>query len=440
MMQLTPRNFIALGDTLTQLHWLPDECIDMVVTSPPYWGLRNYGVEGQLGQERTYTEYLDKLIAIFAEVKRVLKPTGSVWVNLGDTYNTSKKGNTNGTHGSVKQKAGINDMQIDKKAQKGLPKSSLCCIPDRFKLRMVDELGLTCHNEIIWHKPNGMPQSVKKRFIVDYEKLFFFTKSERYFFDTQYEPLSEATLAELQKAYTGQATKDYAGAGAQNASDVKRRIVDGKIKAAIALGWQPDKETYADWYFNKREKKGWHDHKNDAEQGNGQQKRGHSQPALYHPLGRTPRSVWRIPVKPFKGAHFAVFPEALLEIPILSGCPEFICSNCGTPASQKYTQWRRNTRPGKDTGHGKSGTNSDPNKSLHNSDLSKYRQQIIRIPDGLSMACSCMADMRPGVVLDPFMGAGTTALVAKRLGRDWLGIELKREYVDMALKRIHGTV
>jgi DNA modification methylase len=504
----------------------------MVITSPPYWNLRDYNTPGQLGQEPTYTEYLDKLIAIFAEVKRVLKPTGTCWVNLGDTYNSSKKGNTNGTYGAVKQKAGINDMQIDKPVQKGLPHKSLCCIPDRFKLRMVDELGFTCRNEIIWHKPNSMPQSVKDRFAVDYEKLFFFTKSTEYYFDTQYEPLSPVTLKELEKAYVGQATKDYAGAGAQNPSEVKSRIVqkyynlmhsykkqgiglddylkatghddnipapnsgasnkepylrnnphraridgtnaakgrmlkgftermggggtglaghNGQLKAdgtpltkdgfatfehARALGWQPEVESYGEWYFNTRQKKGWHDHSADAEQGNGQQKRGHAMPALNHPLGRIKRSVWRVPVKPFKDAHFAVFPAELIETPIKAGCPQYVCSKCGTPSATKYTETRHATRPGLDVGNAKSGTDADPNKTLHNSDLSKYREAIVRVPDGLSMACSCNADTVPGIVLDPFMGAGTTAIVAKRLGRDWLGIELKQEYVDMALKRI----
>jgi hypothetical protein len=302
--------------------------------------------------------------------------------------------------------------------------------------------------------------------------MFFFTKSTDYYFDTQYEPLSPVTLKELEKAYVGQATKDYAGAGAQNPSDTKRRILkgfsdrmagggsgvkghNGQLRAdgtplikdgfatfehARALGWQPEIESYGEWYFNTRQKKGWHDHSADAEQGNGQQKRGHAQPALNHPLGRVKRSVWRISVKPFKGAHFAVFPAELIETPIRAGCPQYVCSKCGKPSSTAYREFRQNTRPGNDVGNGKSGTDADPNRTLHNSDLSKHRQAIVRVPDGLSMACSCMADTVPGVVLDIFIGAGTTAIVAKRLGRDWLGIELKQEYVDMALKRINGTL
>ena len=153
-------NKIYQGDTLEVLKTFPSESVDMCITSPPYWNMRDYDKEGQIGNEETYMEYLDKLSEIFKEVKRVLKKTGSCWVNIGDVYSSS-----NST---------------------GVKKQSLIGIPDRFKLNMIDD-GWLCRNEIIWHKPNAMPSSAKTRFNNDYEKMFFFTKDDLYYFETQYE-------------------------------------------------------------------------------------------------------------------------------------------------------------------------------------------------------------------------------------------------------------
>ena len=142
----------------TVLKTLDANSVDMCVTSPPYWGLRDYKTDGQLGLEPTFHQYLEHLIEIFAEVKRVIKKTGSIWVNIGDSYNDNK---------------------------------SLSGIPERFAIRMTDELGLIRRNTIIWHKPNCMPSSARDRFTVDFEYIYFFSKSPRYHFETQYEPLIE---------------------------------------------------------------------------------------------------------------------------------------------------------------------------------------------------------------------------------------------------------
>ena len=144
---------IYCGDSLSLLKTFEGNSIDMCITSPPYFNLRDYGTKGEIGQESTIENYLDNLVGVFNVVKTVLKEGGSLWVNLGDVY-------------------------ID---------GSLACIPDLFKLRMVAS-GWICRNEIIWHKPNAMPSSAKTRFNNDYEKLFFFTKSKDYYFETQYEP------------------------------------------------------------------------------------------------------------------------------------------------------------------------------------------------------------------------------------------------------------
>jgi|LSQX01.2.fsa_nt_gb site-specific DNA-methyltransferase (adenine-specific) len=149
-------NQIICGHSLEILKTFSDECIDMVITSPPYWTLRDYGVPGQLGLEPTFQEYLDNLKAIFREVKRVLKKEGTCWANLGDSYNENK---------------------------------CLLQIPSRFALIMTDELGFILRNEIIWQKPNCMPSSVRDRFTIDFEMLYFFVKNRKYYFEQQKEPM-----------------------------------------------------------------------------------------------------------------------------------------------------------------------------------------------------------------------------------------------------------
>ena len=133
---------------------IPDGYVDMIITSPPYYNLRDYGELNQIGQESSVDEYLNNLLLVFDETRRILKDTGSCWINISDVYD----------------------------------KQSLLCIPDRLKIKMV-ERGWICRNEIIWHKPNAMPSSAKNRFNNDYEKMLFFTKKRKYFFETQYEPL-----------------------------------------------------------------------------------------------------------------------------------------------------------------------------------------------------------------------------------------------------------
>ncbi len=165
---------IIHGNSLEKLKELPDESVDMVMTSPPYWALRDYGVEGQLGLEPTFQEYINKLCDIFDEVRRVLKKEGTCWVNMGDTYA--------GSGGNHKACGGKGTQKIQNAERK-----CLLQIPSRFAIEMCNR-GWILRNEIIWHKPSCMPSSVKDRFTVDFEKVFFFTKSKKYYFETQYEP------------------------------------------------------------------------------------------------------------------------------------------------------------------------------------------------------------------------------------------------------------
>lgn len=376
------------GDALTELQKLEPESVDCCITSPPYWALRDYKCNGQLGLEPTFQEYINKLVTIFDEVKRVLKRSGSCWVVIGDTYTATK---------------------------------SLAMIPERFSIAMIDH-GWILRNKIIWYKPNCMPSSAKDRFTVDWEYVYFFTKSQRYFFETQYEPMLDP------EDCTRRWTKKMNYTLKQPSTDRSQKT-------------QPNSQTT--WTGSK------------AESG------------YVNPLGRIKRCVWKISTTPFSGAHFAVFAPKLVEPMIRAGCPEYICNKCQEPRKLQYEETRLATRPGFDVGNGKSGHIDDPNRSLHGSDLSKYRQQIMRYPkiggnkaadygprtysgnewnpslkadNGQMTDCGCNAGFHSSVVIDPFMGSGTVGLVAAQNARDFIGIELNPEYVELAKKRLEPFI
>jgi len=315
-------NKIIQGDSLGVLKTFPDESVDCVITSPPYWGLRDYGVDGQLGLEPHFNEYVETLIAIFDEVKRVLKKEGTCWVNLGDTYSGNKEGKTDA---KVSDYLKDTTTRLHKKAV--IQEKCLCQIPSRFAIAMTDR-GWILRNRIIWYKPNAMPSSVRDRFTVDYEDIFFFVKNKKYYFEQQFDPYAPASDVRYRQAL--RAGKSYA-----------------------------TKEPYRNnTPFSGRYKRG---------QG-AVASRGDDADGLVvgggNPNGRNRRTVWSIPTKPYAGAHFATFPEALIEPIIKSGCP------------------------------------------------------------------------KGGVVLDPFFGAGTTGVVATKLERKYMGIELNKDYIKIAQKRI----
>lgn len=342
---------IEHADALAYLKTLPDECVNLCVTSPPYLGLRDYGtatweggdddcdhrppdeagktnkptlgqrghpgryagpacykcgarrIDQQIGIEDTPAAFIARLVEVFAEVRRVLRADGNCYVNMGDSYASSPRGNT-GT-----------DYQMDKSKLGYLPKS-LMGIPWRFAFAMQDA-GWLLREDIIWHKPAPMPESVRDRCTRAHEYIFHFTKGPRYWYDAQAvaEPTSLETFARAQRGV---------GSGHKN--------IDG------APGQPP--------------------HSMSAPRKHGE---GYPVNAL-----RNRRSVWNINPASYKGAHFATFPEAIPELCILAACPE------------------------------------------------------------------------GGVVLDPFMGAGTVGLVAKRLNRRYLGCDLNASYVRMAIERINS--
>jgi DNA modification methylase len=314
---------IICGDALTELGKLPDSSVHCCVTSPPYWGLRDYGVAGQLGLEKTPEEYVAKMVAVFREVRRVLRDDGTAWINLGDSYSSSTKGD-NRTREEKLSSSGLNlhrdlsmaQSQIDisgtRRVETGLKPKDLVGIPWRVAFALQAD-GWYLRSDIIWSKKNPMPESVKDRPTRAHEYIFLMSKSARYYYDAE--------------------------AVAEEAVSADRAFLNDKKTAISSYPGAPQSYSSGPSGF-----------------GTGKDKK------------RNRRSVWTITTKPYAEAHFATFPPDLIEPCIKAGCPV------------------------------------------------------------------------GGVVLDPFFGAGTTGLVAARLGREFIGIELNQSYCDMARKRIYGEL
>ena len=300
---------ILPGDALEKIKLLKDKSIDCIATSPPYWQLRDYGVDGQLGLEDTVEEYIEKLIEIFNECWRVLKETGTVFINMGDTYSNV---NSKFISGSNNKNYYIDNQKAKTRRKSDIRRKSKMMIPERFAIAMI-ERGWILRNEIIWHKPNVVPESVQDRFTNDFEKIYFFTKNEKYFFEKQYEAFAEKTLTGFKDGIMPTGKKKMLGAG-ENRTGMRE----------VNKPWK----------------------------------------VAYNEKGRNMRTVWKIATKGISEAHFATSPEELVKRCILAGCPE------------------------------------------------------------------------NGIVLDPFLGSGTTLKVAKQLNRSGIGIELNQEYIQIAKKRI----
>lgn len=303
-------NKIICGDALKILKKFPDRSVDCVVTSPPYYALRDYGMKRQIGLEEEFTEYLEKLWQVFDQIKRVLKDRGTVWVVIGDSYGGSGTAGGMINRGSGK-KNGKSRHSPNTVHAKGRYAKCLLEIPARFAIGMI-ERGWILRNEIVWHKPNCLPSSAKDRFTMNFEKIFFFTKNKRYFFSRQFEPL-------------------------RNPERLQRRYLNPDHKHKW---WNGDRTLPVNHAAMEKSR------------------------AAVLKTGRNKRCVWRIGTVNFSGDHFAVYPPRLIETPIQAGCP------------------------------------------------------------------------RNGIVLDPFLGSGTTALVATKLSRKFIGIELNPEYIRLARDRL----
>ena len=263
---MTPEvNKIIHADALEGLKQLPDECVDMIMTSPPYWSLRSYESDGQIGIEDDFLEYINRLIDVFTEAKRVLKDTGTAFINIADTYGGSGHGYIN-NYKKHKQRYTFQDgiNKTENLVNTAFNKSMLM-LPQRFSIAMVDS-GWKCRNVIIWNKPNQIPQSVTDRFTNDFEYIFFFTKRNKYNFTQQFEPYDKPL--------------DRWGGDTLQA--------DGASEWSQATGQKA--------YRNRNLRP--------------------------NPEGRNMRAVWSINTRGEKEKHYATYPQELVARCIRSGCPE----------------------------------------------------------------------------------------------------------------------
>lgn len=384
-------NQIICGKSEEVLETLPTGRISCSISSPPYWGLRDYGVDGQLGLEKTFEEYIDKLCGIYDQVKRVLRPDGICFVNLGDTYWGSGQG-----YGDVKTSnknhKGSRERTKPQWRKNGLQDKSLCLIPQRFAIEMVNR-GWILRNVIIWHKPNPMPSSAKDRFTVDFEYVYFFVKNKKYWFEMQYEPI---VCPANGRPFGAKGNKDRQDVGNKYETDNPL----GKNKRTV---WELTKGQWLEWCDQL-----WENNQN--------------------------ANIWTIPTQGCPEAHFATFPEKLVEPMIKAGCPEFICKKCGKARVKIY-------KPSEEYAKrlGKSWHDHKDDDSRGQ----RYTRDIASDPCTADYRfkgytdCGCNAGWRPGIVLDPFAGAATTLYVAAQHRRDYIGIELKQEYVDkIAIPRL----
>ena len=387
------KHTILNGDVIACLRSLPDACVQCVVTSPPYWGLRDYGVEGQIGLEPTPEEHVAKMVDVFREVRRVLRDDGVVWLNYGDCYYTGGRGSPDADANRIKDP---NSMQASHSANaigcaanrrdiKGMKPKDLVGMPWRIAFALQAD-GWYLRSDIIWSKPNPMPESVRDRPTRSHEFVFLLTKSPRYFYD----------------------------------ADAVRERIGEPVRMAASF-------RCGGIYTNNRSFNN-HGVKQNATHGGG---------ALSY-SGRNRRDVWTIATQATPDAHFATFPEKLVEPCIRAGTSERgACPKCGAP-------WRRVVErtfdtAGRDEIISRRNVKHDASrkdKENHNLSGIELARLTNRVETGWQPTCTCdVAETVPCVVLDPFAGSGTVSLVAHGLGRSSVGIELNEKYIDIIKNR-----
>lgn len=545
-------NRIFGGHSLDVLRQFPAESVHMSITSPPYWGKRSYkttpliwdglpeckhdfsieteagdiryrGVEsssvsfhkdataiegdgkgafcskcgawrGELGHKLTPESFVNHLCLIFDEVRRILRPDGSCWVNIGETYYGS--GGSIG-HTPDTKNFGRNTVEygayptgtLAMQKHAFLQAKSQCGIPEMFVLEMLKR-GWIKRNTILWKKPNAMPESSDDRFTVDFEHVFFFVKNNSTLYwtnektlklvakqpktniegiDWEWRPCKRCGgagfriegantginnkgpymennphLVRLQgSGYSGTRTLDSFFEDIMEAPDAgekkqgcKKCGGTGRVRTNLWTGH----DYYFEQQFEPYKMNRWGGRYKDNEEvkfspGEGRaggaatmNRKGYD--CYPNPFGRNMRSVWTIKTMSFKGAHFAVYPEELITTPIKAGCPEFVCRTCGMPRVKIFKP--TGNYVGYSNGYG-SKTAEHIGVSPTSSLLTKQVQEkaVVGWSD-----CGCGAEYEPGILIDPFMGSGTTALTALKLGRRFTGIDTNPEYVEMARKRV----
>lgn len=467
---------------------LPDASVDLIVTSPPYWGLRDYGYPGQIGGEADWQNWLDTLLDCTREWVRVLKPEGSLWVNLGDKYNSAASGqNLDGFQERIRERlphvnvpgpkryAGQRGTTVD-----GIGPKSLLGLPWRYALGCIDHLGLILRAEVVWNKPNGLPESVTDRVRRSHEQWFWLT---RWAPDTP--PPPELIRAVLREVAAGTLTVEEG-----------ERILSADMQshdACFMFTRQPRYYSAVDEIREPQRMTGGGDMPNRravSSNGGMNHRDFKSAKADYNPLGKLPGSVWSIPSEPLNVPpelgvdHFAAMPTAWPRRIIQGWSPPGICTECG-----------EGRRPVVDKMHERPAGDWNPSRKIENRPVGIARPSFAGTITGYVCACTPYTDhegtgqdsgphggrgnhvagrypnvgvsstaggtghlgnrprvgarreyhlndwtpppMRPTVVLDPMGGTGTTALVAKALGRVGITVDLSGDYARLAKWRVN---
>ena len=420
---------ILVGDAREKLREMADESVHCVVTSPPYWGLRAYdGDSGMIGLEETFEEHLENLVAVFREVRRVLRSDGTLWLNYGDAYAGSWGVQSRGVEGI----SGLSGGQVhaapkgthtgSAKRTPGLKPKDLMMMPARVAMALQAD-GWWLRSEIVWHKLSPMPESVTDRPSRAHEKLFLLSKSGATLFWTHRSLLGVRTQPPADHVYRNRDT------GIETADEPANWRVSKSVRDPKQKAWQRVNLWVGHDYFYDAEavrvpSDGWHGKvrptlaPEDAERQSGNDRTERPSANL--------RNVWKIATAKYKGAHFATFPPKLVEPCIKAGTSEKgCCPECGAP-------WNRVVER----------TAMEIRRSERTHDFGRTRSSgtMTKAPTsettGWAPTCEHDTDPIPCTVLDPFGGAGTVGLVTEALGRDSTLIEISGKYAKMSRNRI----
>jgi len=428
-------NKIIQGDALEILKTFPDNSIDMCVTSPPYFNQRDYGVKGQIGLEKNLEEYVEKLCEIFDEVKRVLKKEGSCWVNIGDCYG-GYQGKNHGYPDRKNESADIPQITRSKTTAK-----SLLCVPEIFLIEMIKR-GWLIRNKIIWFKRNVMPSSASDRFTIDYEMLYFFVKQKKYYFEQQFEPLSEATIKDINKrrnmaTLTGEhGSKHFDNPdspySSQKTNRDRREFVGNKIPYSV----QPRDKEFVD--YRKLPKL-----KLLSKRLNEERKRidltieyietiFESQAPHHWFSAESYPSVEDWNKLKDIGFRLPEFDKQMTEVfkkssekkyalmPPIGGKKHLANKNPTYSGNQpEWNEYGRNKRCVWQI-------NTKPSNVKH---FAVFPEELVETP--IKAGCP-----EGGIILDSFFGSGTTGLVALKQNKKFIGIELNPEYIEIAKNRL----